>query len=112
MAVSGSGAGSSQMLVDHHSQTGFAVAPDGRVVGSVQLGFALWPNARHRAEVQKLMVHSSARRQGLGRVLMARCLAAVHRSARRWVALRVESDNAPAVHLYRSFGFRPYSPPG
>lgn len=28
------------------------------------------------------------------------------------VALRVESDNAPAVHLYQGFGFRPYSPPG
>src|SRR5262249_39058023 len=44
-------------------------AGDG-VIGSVQLDLAGRPNARHRAEVVRLMVHRAARRQGLGRALM------------------------------------------
>ena len=43
---------------------------NGRIVGSVQLELATKPNARHRAEVQKLLVHSLHRRQGLGQALM------------------------------------------
>jgi ribosomal protein S18 acetylase RimI-like enzyme len=43
---------------------------------------------------------------------MARCLREVERSARRSVALRVESSNAAAVGLYLSLGFRPYAGPG
>ena len=44
---------------------------NGRVVGSVQLEVATRPNALHRAEVQKLLVHSLHRKQGLGRALMS-----------------------------------------
>src|SRR3712207_2960382 len=44
--------------------------PDGTVVGTVQLDLAMRANGRQRAEVSKLMVHSSARRQGIGRALM------------------------------------------
>jgi len=44
---------------------------NGRVVGSVQLELAAKPNALHRAEVQKLLVHSLHRKQGLGRALMS-----------------------------------------
>ena len=44
---------------------------NGRVVGSVQLELATKPNARHRAEVQKLLVHSLHRKQGLGQALMS-----------------------------------------
>jgi GNAT superfamily N-acetyltransferase len=44
---------------------------NGRVVGSVQLELATKPNALHRAEVQKLLVHSLHRKQGLGRALMS-----------------------------------------
>jgi len=36
----------------------------------VQLALATQPNAQHRAEVQKLMVHTRARRQGIGQALM------------------------------------------
>src|SRR5439155_17150275 len=39
----------------------------GAVVGSAQLELAVRPNARHRAEVAKVMVHTQARRQGIGR---------------------------------------------
>lgn len=40
------------------------------VVGSIQLDLPSKPNARHRAEVQKLLVHTRARRRGLARALL------------------------------------------
>ncbi|HWO61922.1 MAG TPA: GNAT family N-acetyltransferase, partial [Umezawaea sp.] len=43
---------------------------DGRVVGTVQVRLATLPNARHRAELAKLLVHRSARGRGVGRELM------------------------------------------
>src|SRR5690242_11980546 len=51
----------------------------GRIVGTVQLRLAPLPNARHRAEVAKLLVHRDARRRGLAR----RLLAAIEDVARR-----------------------------
>lgn len=44
---------------------------DGAVVGSVQLALAAKANARHRAEVEKLMVTPAARRKGVALALMA-----------------------------------------
>jgi GNAT superfamily N-acetyltransferase len=41
-----------------------------RVVGTAQLRLALLPNARHRAEVAKVLVHRSVRRQGIASALM------------------------------------------
>lgn len=43
----------------------------GRVSGTIALVRAPLPNARHRAEVAKLMVRPSARGQGLGGALLA-----------------------------------------
>jgi GNAT superfamily N-acetyltransferase len=47
-----------------------AALENDRVVGSVQLALATQPNGPHRAEVQKLFVHSHNRRQGIARLLM------------------------------------------
>ena len=89
------------------------VEHDGRLVAALlAVHRAPWDDTPDGPFITDLFTDPGFRRRGLGRVLMARCLAAVHRSARRCVALRVESDNAPAVHLYQGFGFRPYSPPG
>ena len=41
-----------------------------RVVGTAQLRLAQLPNGRHRAEVAKVLVHRSARRQGIASALM------------------------------------------
>ena len=41
-----------------------------RVVGTAQLRLAKLPNARHRAEVAKVLVHRSARRLGVATALM------------------------------------------
>lgn len=43
---------------------------DGVLVGTVQLELVQKPNARHRAEITKLLVHTRARRQGVGRLLL------------------------------------------
>ena len=44
---------------------------DRRLVGTAQLRLAQLPNALHRAEVAKVLVHRSARRRGIARALMA-----------------------------------------
>src|SRR5262249_59967088 len=44
---------------------------EGRLVGSAQLALPCWPNAPHRAEVQKVLVAPGKRGQGVGRSLMA-----------------------------------------
>lgn len=46
------------------------VLADEARTGCVHLALASQPNGRHRAEVQKMLVHPSARRQGLGRALL------------------------------------------
>jgi GNAT superfamily N-acetyltransferase len=43
---------------------------DGRIVGTAQLALAQQPNSPHRAEVQQLLVHRSARRRGVAQALM------------------------------------------
>ena len=43
---------------------------DGRIEGTVQVGFAPMPNQPHRGDVKKLLVHRRARGLGLSRLLM------------------------------------------
>jgi GNAT superfamily N-acetyltransferase len=44
---------------------------DGRIVGTVQLGLDTPPNQPHRADIEKMLVHRSARGRGIGAALMA-----------------------------------------
>lgn len=48
-----------------------AHGPGGDIAGVVHLALATKPNALHRAEVQKLLVHRTYRGRGIGRRLMA-----------------------------------------
>ena len=48
-----------------------AARQEGRIVGTVQLVLATPLNQRHRADVAKMLVHSAARRQGVGEALLA-----------------------------------------
>ena len=57
-------------LTDGRRRLWIARAAGGGIVGTVQLDLAGQTNGRHRAEVIKLMVLGSARRQGIGRLLM------------------------------------------
>ena len=85
---------------------------DGRLVAALlAVHRAPWDDTPDGPFITDLFTDPGFRRRGLARVLVARCLDAVHRSARRSAALRVESENAAAVHLYQGFGFRPYARP-
>ncbi|MBO1329747.1 GNAT family N-acetyltransferase [Streptomyces sp. VRA16 Mangrove soil] len=78
-----------------------AADPSGRCLGTISLGFGTMPNGRHRAEVRKLMVHSAARGQGLGRTLLA---AAERTAAERGITLLVldTETGSPAERFYRA----------
>ena len=79
-------------------------AADGSLTGVVILDLAGQPNGQHRAEVTKLMVHSSARRQGLGARLLAEVEDAARERGRRLLVL----DTVPgsdAERLYRRHGW-------
>jgi ribosomal protein S18 acetylase RimI-like enzyme len=73
------------------------------LVGMVQLELPWKPNARHRAEVQKLLVLTSARRRGLGRELMAAVERTAMAGGRTLLVLDTATDAADA--LYRSLGY-------
>jgi acetyltransferase len=78
---------------------------DGKVTGAAQLELAAFPNARHRAEVLKLLVHGSARRRGIGRALM-RELEEVARSHGRTLLVLDTLEGHPAEQLYVALGYR------
>ncbi|MFF9512232.1 GNAT family N-acetyltransferase [Streptomyces sp. NPDC014724] len=72
-----------------------------RVTGTIGLVRAPLPNARHRAEVAKLMVRPSARGQGVGRSLLAAAEQSAAESGITLLVLDTESGS-PAERLYRS----------
>lgn len=81
------------------------VATDNHVcAGAVQLAFASRPNSRHRAEVQKLLVHSQYRRRGIGRALLAALEETARAHRRSLLVLDVRSGDA-AEQLYAAAGY-------
>ncbi len=81
-----------------------ATTEDGDVAGSVQLALGQKENGRHRAEVQKLLVHSRYRHQGLGRRLME---AIEHEAQQRGITLLVLDtiEGELAEQLYLKLGY-------
>ena len=77
---------------------------DEEVVGTVQLDVDTLPNQPHRATVSKLLVHSSARRRGVGEALMAE-LERVAAAAGRWL-LTLDTATAAAERLYERMGWQ------
>lgn len=75
-----------------------------RVTGTVSVGFVDKPNGRHRAEILKLMVHGSARGQGLARTLLATAEQAAADAGVTLLVLDTETGS-PAESLYRSGGW-------
>ncbi|MFE6765740.1 GNAT family N-acetyltransferase [Streptomyces sp. NPDC057689] len=81
------------------------IARDGeRIAGTIGLVRAPLPNARHRAEVAKLMVRPSARGRGLGRELLAAVERAAAEEGVTLLVLDTESGS-PAERLYRAAGW-------
>jgi GNAT superfamily N-acetyltransferase len=84
------------------------VGDDGdRLLATAMLAFAQQPNAPHRAEVFKMVVHSSVRRQGLGRRLLETVEAAARKAGRTLLVLDTETGSAGEA-LYRSCGWTEY----
>ena len=81
-----------------------AALDDGVVAGTVQIDIDTMPNQPHRGEVHKLLVHSSARRRGVGEALMM----AVERAALdagRWL-LTLDTATQDAARLYERLGWK------
>lgn len=77
---------------------------DGQVAGTAQLVEAGKANARHRAEVCKVLVHSAFRRRGVGAALMR----ALEERARQWGKSTLVLDTLegePSERLYQSLGW-------
>ncbi len=76
---------------------------DGEIVGTVQAQPAWAPNQPHRAEVAKLLVHRSARMQGIGEALML----AIEERARTcgFTLLTLDTASESAERLYRRLGW-------
>jgi acetyltransferase len=73
----------------------------GEIVGSVQLDLATRQNGVHRAEVQKLIVLSRCRRQGIASALMQAIEGEAHRAARSLLVLDTEARSG-AEPFYES----------
>jgi ribosomal protein S18 acetylase RimI-like enzyme len=78
--------------------------PAAGIGGSVQLELAMRANARHRAEVTKLMVHRAARRRGIGRALMLAIEAEARRLGRTTLVLDTREGD-PSERLYQALGW-------
>jgi ribosomal protein S18 acetylase RimI-like enzyme len=94
--------------VAHQLDTGALVLlvarEDDRIIGTIQLALATRPNSRHRAEVQKLMVHTDYRRRGIGAALLEAVEAEARQRRRSLLVLDTESTS-DAPHLYRKHGW-------
>ncbi|MCV9880620.1 GNAT family N-acetyltransferase [Brenneria izbisi] len=75
------------------------------VVGSIQLELCQKSNGQNRAEIQKLLVHSHARRMGVGRKLMQVLEKTALQQQRGLLYLDTQAGS-PAEMFYRTLGYR------
>ena len=81
-----------------------AAFADGVLVGTVQVLHALPPNQPHRGDIAKLLVHRSARRRGVARMLMERAEVEAAREDKTLLVLdTVTGDDAE--RLYERLGW-------
>jgi ribosomal protein S18 acetylase RimI-like enzyme len=81
-----------------------AAPAEGGLAGTVQLHVDTLPNQRHRATVSKLLVHTSARRRGLGEALMRELEQVAADRGRRLLTL--DTATGDAARLYERMGWR------
>ena len=81
-----------------------AAGAGARLVGTIVLTFAPQPNAPHRAEIGKMLVHSSMRRRGLGRCLLAAAEATARAAGKTLLLLDTHTGSA-GDKLYRGCGW-------
>jgi len=78
---------------------------DGEIVGCVVISDSAKENARHRAEISKLMVHTEYRRHGLGRRLIEAAEAEGRKMGKSLLVLDTRTGD-PAEILYVREGWR------
>jgi GNAT superfamily N-acetyltransferase len=78
---------------------------DGRIIGSTLIERSRNPNSPHRAEIGKVIVHRSARRQGIASALM-RAAEDRARFEGRWMLVLDTVTGSPAAALYESLGWQ------
>jgi ribosomal protein S18 acetylase RimI-like enzyme len=76
----------------------------GHIVGTAQVDLETRPNGTHRAEVTKVMVHTTARRRRIGQALMLAAEAHARRHGRTTLVLDTRRGD-PAERLYASAGW-------
>ena len=77
---------------------------DHRIAGAVQLALCMKKNGRHRAEVEKLMVHTTHRKAGIGRALLGAIEQIAHEYGRKLLVLDTRSGDIASA-LYRKCGY-------
>jgi GNAT superfamily N-acetyltransferase len=77
---------------------------DGRIVGSTLIERSVNPNSPHRAEIGKVIVDRSMRRQGVATALM-RAAEDVARAEGRWMLILDTVTGSAAAALYESLGW-------
>ena len=77
---------------------------DGRILGTVQALWAEAENQPHRADIAKMLVHSSARRLGVGAAVLRAAENAARESGRNVLVLDTASD--AAERLYERGGWQ------
>lgn len=77
----------------------------GEIAGTVQLYLSPEPNAPHRAEVFKLLVHRDFQRQGVGTALM-RAVEAEARRLQRSLLMLDTAQGSESERLYRRMGWQ------
>jgi acetyltransferase len=83
----------------------FIAEEEGRIIGTVQLSLAPRQNSRHRAEVQKMIVHSTAQRRGIASQLLQHAEDFAHKFGRTLLILDTETECA-AAKLYEKLGWQ------
>lgn len=85
----------------------FVAEEHAAIIGTTILTLAHQPNAPYRAEIGKMLVHSSARRRGIGTRLLGVAEEAAHQLGRTLILLDTQTGSA-GEHLYRSCGWAEY----
>jgi ribosomal protein S18 acetylase RimI-like enzyme len=76
-----------------------------KVIGTMVLRKRANIRAKHDWRIHAMFVLPEFRRKGLGEALLAHASSELRRRSADRVTLKVDSDNTPAVALYRKFGF-------
>jgi acetyltransferase len=90
--------------VDAGQRIVLAALDANRVVGCVHLVLAMQPNGLHRADVQKVLVHSRARRQGIATQLMGAIEDEARSLKRSLLVLDTQKDSGAEI-LYGRIGY-------